>query len=178
MVQSTMVPASRRLAGILVIAVPTVAFGGTSILRLLISDPAYADNELRRDLWRAGHAHAGVLLVLSLVVLRYVDEAQLGDRARVFVRHAVPAAAILLPLAMFLSVLDADATEPNALINLAYLGAISLAVGLVMLGVGLLRRGGSGDGVRSSDEADRPSASGAGAPGIREPAGGARPRSA
>jgi formate hydrogenlyase transcriptional activator len=31
----------------------------------------YADNSLRHDLWRAGHAHAGVYLVLSLVMLRY-----------------------------------------------------------------------------------------------------------
>jgi hypothetical protein len=34
-------------------------------------------------LWRAGHAHAGVYLVLSLVMLRYVDEAALSlDVAR------------------------------------------------------------------------------------------------
>jgi hypothetical protein len=30
-------------------------------------------------LWRAGHAHAGVWLVLSLVTLRYVDEAALSE---------------------------------------------------------------------------------------------------
>jgi hypothetical protein len=139
-VGSSLSPSSRRLAGVLLVLLPTVAFGGTSILRLVVDDPSYADNELRRELWRAGHAHAGVLLVLSLVVLRYVDEAHLGPRWRGVVRHAVPLAAILLPVAMFGSVLDADATEPNALINLAYLGGVSLAVGLVALGVGLLRR--------------------------------------
>jgi hypothetical protein len=56
----------RRIAGILLIVLPTVMFGGVSLLRLLIADPAYMDNPLRQDLWRAGHAHAGVLLVLSL----------------------------------------------------------------------------------------------------------------
>ena len=132
-------PESRRLAGFLLILLPTVAFGGTSILRLLIDDPAYMDNELRRSLWRAGHAHAGVFLVLSLVALRYVDDAELSARWKAVVRHAVPAAAILVPAAMFLSVLDADATEPNALINLVYVGAVSLTVGLFTLGVGLLR---------------------------------------
>lgn len=132
-------PESRRLAGVLLVLLPTVAFGGTSILRLLIDDPAYMDNELRRSLWAAGHAHAGVFLVLSLVALRYVDEASLGRRAKEVVRHAIPLAAILVPAAMFLSVLDADATEPNALIHLAWLGAISLTVGLLTLGVGLLR---------------------------------------
>jgi hypothetical protein len=49
---------------------------------LLIDDPRYQQNALRQDLWRAGHAHAGVLLVLSLIALRYVDEANLSDRLR------------------------------------------------------------------------------------------------
>jgi uncharacterized membrane protein len=131
--------ASRRLAGILLILIPTVAFGGTSLLTLLINDPRYTENALRQDLWRAGHAHAGVLLILALVTLRYVDEATLSERMKHVVRHAIPAAAILLPAAFFLSVLSPGATEPNALINLAYAGFAALSVGLLALGVGLLR---------------------------------------
>ena len=130
---------SRRAAGVLLVLLPTVVFGGVSILTLLINDPAYRENQLRQDLWRAGHAHAGVLLVLSLVALRYVDEARLSSGLKRFVRFALPAAAILLPIAFFLSVLTPDAREPNALINLAYLGAILLIVGLLVLGVGLIR---------------------------------------
>lgn len=97
-------------------------------------------NALRQDLWRAGHAHAGVLLILSLVALRYVDEAVLSEKLKSVVRHAIPVSAILLPLAFFLSVVSPDATEPNALIYLAYVGGVVLAVGLVILGVGLIRR--------------------------------------
>jgi hypothetical protein len=135
-----MSPASRRLAGILIIVLPTVIFGGVSILTLLIRDPAYMANPLRQDLWRAGHAHAGVLLILSLVALRYVDEATLSGGARNLVRFAIPAAALLLPIAFFFSVLTPDATEPNAMIYLAYVGAVVLTVGLLTLGVGLVRR--------------------------------------
>lgn len=130
---------SRLTAGILVILLPTVVFGGASILTLLVGDPEYAQNQLRQDLWRAGHAHAGVLLILSLVTLRYVDEANLSGRMKRVARHSIPAAAILLPAAFFLSVLSPDATEPNALIYLAYAGAVSLAAGLLILGVGLIR---------------------------------------
>jgi hypothetical protein len=72
-----MSPQSRLEAGILLILIPTVEIGGASLLSLLIGDPSYSQNELRQDLWRVGHAHAGVWLVLSLVVLRYVDEATL-----------------------------------------------------------------------------------------------------
>jgi len=54
-------PESRRLAGILLVLLPTVVYGGVSILSLLINDPQYMQNPLRQNLWRAGHAHAGVL---------------------------------------------------------------------------------------------------------------------
>jgi hypothetical protein len=128
------------MAGILLIVLPTVVFGGVSILTLLINDPDYMANHLRQDLWRAGHAHAGVLLILSLVTLRYVDEANLTERLKSLVREAIPLAAILMPTAFFLSVMDPDATEPNAFIYLAYVGAISLTVGLLVLGMGLIRR--------------------------------------
>ena len=131
---------SRSLAGALLVILPTVMIGGISILTLLINDPAYMRNPLRQDLWRAGHAHAGVFLVLSLVALRYVDETELGAGSKWLVRLAIPSAAILVPAAFFLSVLSPDATEPNGLIALAYIGAAVLATGVIVLGVGLLRR--------------------------------------
>jgi len=124
---------------VLLLVLPTVVVGGVSILTLLIRDPRYAQNALRQDLWRAGHAHAGVLLVLSLIALRYVDESRLSDRAKAYVRSSIPASAILLPVAFFFSVLKPGATTPNALINLAYLGALVLVSGLFTLGVGLVR---------------------------------------
>jgi len=131
---------SRRLAGILLVVLPTVMMGGVSILTLLIHDPLYIQNPLRQDLWRAGHAHAGVLLVLSLVALRYVDEANLSSRLKGLTRTLIPSAAILIPAAFFLSVLKPDATAPNGLINLAYIGAAVLAAGVLLLGIGLLKK--------------------------------------
>jgi hypothetical protein len=80
-----------------------------------------------------------VLLVFSLVALRYVDEAELSARGKALVRLTIPSAAILLPAAFFLSVLRPDATEPNGLIAFAYVGAVVLAAGVLLLGVGLLR---------------------------------------
>jgi uncharacterized membrane protein len=135
-----MSPASRRTAGILLIVLPAVIYGGVSLLLLLIGDPRYLANPLRQDLWRAGHAHAGVLLILSLIALRYVDEANLSEGWKWFVREVLPASAILLPAAFFLSVLTPEATEPNGLIYLAYVGAVLLALGLIVLGIGLIRK--------------------------------------
>jgi uncharacterized membrane protein len=135
-----MTQTSRKLAGVLLIVMPTVIYGGATLLTMLISDPGYMQNPLRQNLWRAGHAHAGVLLVLSLLALRYVDEARLSDNLKWFVRLSIPLSAIFLPVAFFLSVLSPGATEPNGLIYLAYVGAVLLAVGLLTLGIGLVRK--------------------------------------
>lgn len=131
---------SRMLAGILLVVLPTVMFGGVSLLNFLTRGEAgYVDNPLRQDLFRAGHAHAGVYLILSLVMLRYVDEAALSSFWKWLARLGAPIAAILIPAAFFLSVVSPTAREPNALLNLAYVGAVFLAAAVLTLGVGLIR---------------------------------------
>jgi hypothetical protein len=132
---------SRRLAGILLIFVPAVAFGGASLLSMILAQaPGYLDNPVRQDLWRAGHAHAGVMLILALVLLRYVDETNLSGAWMWVARHGVPLAAILMPAGFFLSILSPDATEPNALIFLVYAGGVFLVAGVLTTGIGLIRR--------------------------------------
>jgi hypothetical protein len=131
---------SRMLAGVLLVTLPTVMFGGATLLQMLVGRaPGYFDNPLRHDLWRAGHAHAGVYLVLSLVMLRYVDEALLSPAWRWVARLGAPVAAILIPASFFLSVASPQATEPSGLITLSYAGALSLALAVLTLGIGLIR---------------------------------------
>lgn len=131
---------SLRTAGILMVVFPTVVFGGASLLWHWITRRTdYYDHELRRSLWRAGHAHAGVLLILSLVALLLVDLADLGDGWKQVVRASFPLAAILLPVAYFLSIVRPEAERPSGLVNLAYVGGVSLTLGMITLGVGLLR---------------------------------------
>jgi hypothetical protein len=128
------------LAGILLVVLPTVMYGGMTLLNLLTGRaPGYADNPLRHDLWRAGHAHAGVYLVVSLVMLRYVDEALLSPFWKWLARAGAPIAAILIPAAFFLSVASPAAQQPNGLMNLAYIGALFLGGAVLSLGVGLIR---------------------------------------
>ena len=131
---------SRMLAGILLVVLPTVMYGGLSLLFFLTRGaPGYVNNPLRHDLWRAGHAHAGVYLILSLVILRYVDEAVLPPFWKWLARTGAPIAAILIPAAFFLSVISPIAKEPNGLLSLAYIGAAFLACAVLTLGVGLIR---------------------------------------
>jgi hypothetical protein len=131
---------SRLLAGILLVVLPTVMYGGLSLLMFLTREvQSYTDNPLRHDFRRPGHAHAGVYLVLSLVMLRYVDEAVLSPLWKWLARTGAPIAAILAAAAFFLSVASPTATQPNGLMNLAYVGALFLAAAVLSLGVGLIR---------------------------------------
>jgi drug/metabolite transporter superfamily protein YnfA len=132
---------SRTLAGVLLVTVPTAMVGGLTLLNHIVGrTPGYLDNPLRQNLWRAGHAHAGVYLVLSLVLLRYVDEATLSSTWKWVARLGTPVAAILIPAALFLSVASPSSTEPNALLNLVYPGALSMGAAVLTLGVGLIRK--------------------------------------
>jgi hypothetical protein len=58
--------ADKVLVTITLISLPTVMFGGFSLLRLL---PAGKLSDFQITYFRAGHAHAGVLLVATLVAL-------------------------------------------------------------------------------------------------------------
>jgi hypothetical protein len=62
-------------AAIVLIALPTVMFGGFSLLRLLTANRL---NEFQVAYFRAGHAHAGVLLVLALAVLDLLTRTDLS----------------------------------------------------------------------------------------------------
>jgi hypothetical protein len=133
---------TRLLCGLALITVPTIEFGGVFLLKMLRTrDAGYVNNPLRQDLFRAGHAHAGVILMLSLICQILVDAIVLPEPLAWFVRLGVPAAAILMPLGFFLSVASPRADRPGGAIQLVYVGAVVLAIAVLILGLGLTRAG-------------------------------------
>jgi hypothetical protein len=125
-----------RIGGVLLLAIVTIQFGGTFLLRIARGrEPA---TELQQRFYRAGHAHAGVLVILALASQPYVDAAGLDGLAGAVARSGIAIAAILMPAGFFLSVAGRDVTRPNGLIVLLWAGAAVLAVGVVTLGVGVL----------------------------------------
>ncbi|KQO95428.1 hypothetical protein [Leifsonia sp. Leaf264] len=132
-------PASLSLAGILLLALVTVESGGYFLTKVVRGHaPA---NALQTSFFRAGHAHAAVLLVLSLAILGVIDQTALADGWLWLARTGVPIAAILMPAGFFLSVLGRDPVKPNRLIWLLWLGVLSLTAGLIAAGIGLLLAG-------------------------------------
>src|SRR5438034_4252148 len=131
---------ARMIAGIILITVPTIQYGGYFLLTSLMNrGSGYMENPLRQNFFRAGHAHAGVIVILSLVCQMLADAAILPAPLLWLVRIGVPLAAILISAGFFFSVLPPTATQASGAVSLIYAGAVILAVGVVALGIGLLR---------------------------------------
>jgi hypothetical protein len=130
---------ARTMAGVILITVPTIQYGGYFLLTSLRDRTShYMDNALRQNFFRAGHAHAGVIVILSLICQLLADGATLPPSLLWMVRIGVPASALLISAGFFLSMPSPADGAPNGRVSLIYMGAAVLAVSVVTLGVGLL----------------------------------------
>lgn len=131
---------AKLMCGITLITIPSIQYGGYFLLRVLSGDYQQLElNNFQKAMFRAGHAHAGVLVILSLICQLLADEAALPVGLTWFVRAGVPSAALLISGGFFSSSVGKGVTKPNALISLIYVGIFVLAASLVVLGIGLLR---------------------------------------
>jgi hypothetical protein len=131
---------ARLLSGITLITVPTIQYGGYFLLTSLMDKGSgYTDNPLRQNFFRAGHAHAGVIVILSLVCQMLADAAVLPSPLVWLVRIGVPLSAILISAGFFFSILPPTATQPSGAVCLIYAGAVILALSVLTLAIGLIR---------------------------------------
>ena len=98
---------TRILAGILLLSLVTVESGGLYLVKLVRG--AAPATPFQLGFARAGHAHAAVLLMLSLTDLLYADAAQLTGPLGWLSRIGVPSAALLIRPAF----LRFDGGEPH-----------------------------------------------------------------
>jgi hypothetical protein len=135
----TIQPGNLILLGVLLLALVTVESGGyflTKVVRGTV--PA---NDLQRNFFRAGHAHAAVLLVLSFAIVSVIDATSLDGIWRFIGTSFVPIAALLMPAGFFLSVVGKDPQKPNRAILLLWIGAAVLTIGLLTAGIALVAAG-------------------------------------
>lgn len=125
-------------AGLTLIAVAAIAYGGTFLLRIV--NGKAAANDLQRTYFRAGHAHAGVLVILGLVVQILLSDPRVPSWGP-GLGGLVLWSAILMPAGFFLSVTGRDPQRPNRLRALIWVGAAVLTVGVVGAGVALVMAG-------------------------------------
>ena len=130
-------PESRYIAGAVLLTIVGIEFGGWFMTRIVGGKVAMTP--FQKSFARAGHAHAGVLVTLGLVTLILADAAALDGVLGWLARVGTPAAAALISAGFFFSSMGrGEVVRPNKLIWLVWLGALSLAVGVVTLGLGLL----------------------------------------
>ncbi len=126
-----------RWAGGLLVLLVTVMFGGVSLLRILEDGEILSDWQV--DQFRAGHAHAGVLIILSLVYLILLERTRWSDRGRTFIMTTLLAGGLAQSGGFFLHMLVGDPESFSAGIALTLAGALLLATAVIALGVELLR---------------------------------------
>ena len=126
-----------------VLSLITVEFGGHALLRFATREDAPPGPEERRDetfrFFRAGHAHAGVLLVLSLVYFLYLERTDYGDGMRWLAGLVLTAGILAQPGGFFVHMGMGAPDRATAGTTLTRVGAVVIAVALVLLAIGLIR---------------------------------------
>ncbi|MGK5671844.1 hypothetical protein ACSNOB_03225 [Micromonospora sp. URMC 106] len=121
-----------------ILSIVTVEFGGHALLRFITTDRDRL-GAFRERFFRAGHAHAGVLLVLSLVYLLYLPRAGFSEAGE-WLCGVVLLTGILAQSGGFflhLGVGKEGGRSPGTMLTRS--GALLLAVALVALAAGLIR---------------------------------------
>jgi hypothetical protein len=116
-------------------SLPTVMYGGYSLLRLLTARKL---SEFQVAYFRAGHAHAGVLLVLSLVVLDIVGRAGLGSTTAWIIALLLLVGVLAQSGGMFVHMAVGKPGTWSMGNTLTTVGAVLLAAALVTTAVGVI----------------------------------------
>lgn len=131
--------AARITAGLVLLTVVAIESGGYFLVKVVTGK--VAATPFQTSFFRAGHAHAGVLVILGLLCVVLAEATDLIGGWRWLAATGVLVAAILMPAGFFLSAVGAGRTSPNRAVLLLPAGAAVLAAGVVTLGVGLLVAG-------------------------------------
>jgi hypothetical protein len=131
---------ARIVSGVILLTVPTIMYGGLTLLGILTGGTAGLRpdglqlSETQWALFRAGHAHAGVWVILSLIVQVLLDSATLGRGLTWVARLGAPLGAVAISGGFFGLAFVPGFRWPM------YMGAAAMAVSVLVTGIGLLRR--------------------------------------
>ena len=131
---------TKLFCGLTLISIPTIEFGGYFLLQILSGKQSELGlTTFQEGMFRAGHGHAGVIVILSLLAQILTDHARLTKPMEWLVRIGFPVAGLLVSGGFFAAASGPGLTEPNGSIALLYVGVGLLALVLVILGIGLIK---------------------------------------
>ncbi len=126
------------MSGILLVLLVTVMSGGGFLLeQTVLRAEGFIDDPAVAALQRAGHGHAGVLILLALWTQFAVDRLRAGTALEWALRLSIPVAAVLMSAGFFLSAADLVGAEEGTPSLVLRIGAATLGATLLAL-AGLL----------------------------------------
>ena len=134
---------TKIMSGVILISIVSIEFGGFFLLGIL--GGKHKDLEItdfQKAMFRAGHAHAGVLVILAIICQILADHVLLPPALEWLGRSGVAVAALLVSGGFFAAAAGKKRVSPNKFIALVYAGMLVLAISLVILGAGLMRSAG------------------------------------
>jgi len=130
---------TRIMVGLAFISLPTIAIGGHFLLSILKRAAGTEGiTETQRDYFRAGHAHAGVLVLLGIVGQLFLDESKLDGAIVWALRIGLIAAPLLISGGFFGGAPRKSGGAPGPLVRLVTVGAVVLSLSTIGVGISLL----------------------------------------
>jgi len=130
---------TKLFCGIILLTVPTIQYGGFFLLTILSGKANLPLTNFQKSMFRAGHAHAGVLVILALLAQILTDYAAFSKPLELTIRMGFTLAAILIAGGFFAASAGSNITKPTPLISILYIGIFILAASLITLGIALIK---------------------------------------
>lgn len=131
--------AGRWMIAISFISLPTIAFGGYFLLSILRRQAGTEKITAEQNSYfRAGHAHAGVLVTLGIIGQLVLESSRMGDELIWVLRVALIVAPLLISGGFFGGAPRTDGGAATSLIRLVPVGAVVFSLATLGVGIGLV----------------------------------------
>ncbi|NBO78657.1 MAG: hypothetical protein EBV27_03295 [Actinobacteria bacterium] len=131
--------ATRWMIALAFISLPTIAFGGSFLLTLLKRQVGTENiTDIQREYFRAGHAHAGVLVTIAIIGQLVLDYSRFQDWAVWLIRIGLFISPLLISAGFFGGAPRKENSKPGPLVKMISIGAIIFSISTLGLGISLL----------------------------------------
>lgn len=131
--------ATRWMVAIAFVSLPTIAFGGYFLLSILKKQAGTEGiSSIQREYFKAGHAHAGVLVLLGIIGQIVLDYSRFNETAVSAIRGGLFIAPLLISGGFFGGAPKSPEGKPGNLVKLIPIGAIVLSISTLGVGLSLL----------------------------------------
>ena len=131
--------ATRWMLAFAFISLPTIAFGGHFLLSILKKQAGRENiSTIQREYFKAGHAHAGVLVTLAIIGQIVLDYSIFNGTLVWAMRIGLFVASLLISGGFFGGAPKTPQAQPGVLVKLIPIGAVVMSLSTLGVGLSLL----------------------------------------